>query len=212
MSRGPDPQAVARVKDALRDYRHLSKQIVDVRALIAKLEKLEQEAKEAHQKVLQELEAMDVKAPGNMGWEGRVMSFLLELDKQSGGDPIMTIIRYKAPHLFLKFAELIRECRSWLPHNMPAMYQLQSIRESMEGYASKHLQADIRREDCIFYFVDLLRNHDALLALLDPSYAELHKIADACVGFAKAYCNVDLVERVKAAMRLQGPKMRSDEQ
>lgn len=68
MSRGPDPQAVARVKDALRDYRHLSKQIVDVRALIAKLEKLEQEAKEAHQKVLQELEAMDVKAPGNMGW------------------------------------------------------------------------------------------------------------------------------------------------
>lgn len=79
MSRGPTKESVAALKNMLKEYKVLSKQIVHLRGLVEQLPKLEEQATKLHKDIVESLEKMDCKSSGNFGYEIRVVAMLGEL-------------------------------------------------------------------------------------------------------------------------------------
>lgn len=87
MSRLPSKEGVEKLRAVISDFRFLAKRTDELRKAVKELPKVEEEAGQKQREALKLLEEMDLAEKGNMGWEGRMMWFLNELDKQAGVDP-----------------------------------------------------------------------------------------------------------------------------
>ena len=87
MSSKPNPKGIEDLRGKIRDLQFLSKRIAELEKLVVELPKLKEEADRLSREAIKALEDMDVGIRGNFGWEGRMLWFLSEFDRQAGNDP-----------------------------------------------------------------------------------------------------------------------------
>lgn len=83
MSSKPSVDGVAKVKHRLRHYRRLSEKLKELSEAAKQIPGVEEEMRTMHREIIGLLESMDVKADGNCGWEGRMLWFLSDLERQA---------------------------------------------------------------------------------------------------------------------------------
>lgn len=86
MSSLPSSDGVKKLRELIHKHKEWNKQLLDARAVAAKIEYLSEEVRTIHSEVLKTLESMDCKSDGNAGWERRIMWMLTELITQESTD------------------------------------------------------------------------------------------------------------------------------
>jgi hypothetical protein len=83
MSRTPHPDGVTEFRETLARFNEISKEFAQLSDAVARLPIVTRVREETYRKLLKQMEEMDISSSGNTGWEGRIIWFLGELDRQA---------------------------------------------------------------------------------------------------------------------------------